>query len=105
MNKIFGDACDKYVEAVTLYYKSGDGMLYTKKTGSNYSDPIPAAELKNLFSKGMVLVDDGTKLIRPTTYADHTASGGKVDYSYVSLTTYTGSAAADTKYYSAGYHA
>lgn len=105
MTKIFGDACDKYVEAVTLYYKSADGKLYTKKTGSTYSDAITAAELKNLFAKGLVLVDDGSKLIRPTTFTEHTASG-KVDYAYVTHTTVGSSnTAVATSYYSAGYGA
>lgn len=97
MNKIFEKAIELHVRAVTLYYKSTDGILYYDAAFTSGNE-VTKDELARLFLIGAVVVDDGTNLVRPTTYTAST------NYSYVTYTSVGESAkAVATSFYSKGY--
>lgn len=98
MNLLFGKANEKYLRAVTLYFKAADGILYYNKESTTYSNAVTKADLVDLFKKGLVVVDDGNGFVRPTTLTVST------DYATVTHTTVGASdIAVATSYHSAGY--
>lgn len=105
MANYFANSEEKYLKAHVLYFKSADGILYHEKNNTTYTNAVSVAELKNLFEKGILVVDTGSGLVRPTAYSEH-VTGTTVDYAIVTHTTVgTSSAAVATSYYSAGYTA
>lgn len=102
MDKIFEHANEQHIRAGVVYYKSTDGLLYfdSAKTAGK---EVTMDELINLFKKGILVVDDGTSLVRPTTLTVHETSS-VADYAYVTHTTVGASdKAVATSFYSKGY--
>ena len=69
MTRIFDDAKDKYVNAVVLFADNSSVLHFDEDAED---DGVSAADLKDLFEKGLVLVktDDGE--FRPTVLTDET---------------------------------
>lgn len=105
MPYFYADSEEKYVKGVVLFHKAADGILYKNLNSGTYSDAVSAAELGELFAKGLLVVNDGTNLVRPTSYTEN-KTGTVVNYSYVAYTTVgTSDKAVATAFYSAGYSA
>lgn len=95
MNEIFATYKEKFVKGAVLYYKEADGILYYEPA---FTTKVSKAKLVDLFKKGLVVIDDGTNLIRPTscTVGDNYAS---VAY----ITVGDANIAVLTSFYSEGY--
>lgn len=97
MTKIFGRTEEQYLNAVVLYYKSADGILYID---AEKTEAASKAAVINLFKKGILVVDDGTNFVRPSCLTVAT------NYAEVSYTTVGASdKAVKTSFYSDGYSA
>lgn len=96
---IFADSEEKFLKANVLYANATDSILYKVYNGETYKDAVSAEDLANLFNKGMLLIDDGTNLVRPTvlTVAE--------DYATVSYVTVASTTASVVVYGSDGYTA
>lgn len=95
MEKIYRNYDEKFVAGVVLYLKAADSILYKE---SAYTNKVSKTELINLFKKGLVIVNDGTDLVRPTSLTIST------NYAAVSHTTVGASdKAVKTSFYSDGY--
>lgn len=68
LNKVYSDSEEKYLEKVVLYGHT-DTYLYadTEHTDGN---TVGAEEVMNLCKKGLLLVDDGTKVYAPVSFAE-----------------------------------
>lgn len=102
MKKIFEHANEQHIRAGVVYFNSVDSILYydANKTAGN---KVTMADLVNMFKKGILVVDDGTGLVRPTTLTVH-KTGTVEDYAYVTHTTVGASdKAVATSFYSDGY--
>ena len=86
MKKLFAKANEKFVKAVVLYPDQSNVLCYD----SEATDKVPAAMLKNLFEKGLVLVHTDDVDYRPTAFV-----AGE-DYYEVKVVTFAGSPAAAT---------
>lgn len=80
MKKINAKANEKYLKAVVLYPNSSSVLCYD----SDATDKVPAAMVKNLFEKGLLLVHTSAGDYRPTIFKDETT------YYSVSLVHFTG---------------
>lgn len=70
MEKIFERVEDLHVRAVVAYGKAADKKLYLE---ADYKTLMSAADLEKAFKLGALLVNDGTNLLVPVSFA-----GGKV---------------------------
>lgn len=73
MEKIFIDANEKYLSAVVLYPDTNSILHYGAEPKTTDTDTVSAAELDNLFKKGLALInagDDG--MMRPYLLTDET---------------------------------
>lgn len=104
MTKRYANSEQKFLNAIVVYLKAADSIVYYDKVSTTYTNPVPADEMKELFEKGMLVVDTGTSLVRPTVLTEH-VTGTVVDYAYVTHTTVSSSTATATSYYSKGYSA
>lgn len=65
MTKIFARAWQKFVKSVVLYADRSNNLYYDRNIADDpatgayvaYSNPVPAKELKELYNKGLVIVD------------------------------------------------
>lgn len=97
MEKVFEHANDQHIRAGIVYFKSADSLLYYDSEFTT-GNTVSKAELVNLFKKGILVVDDGTSLVRPTVLTVST------NYAAVTHTTVGASdKAVATTFYSAGY--
>ena len=69
MKKIFDDAKDKYVNGVVMYPNASAVLHYDAEATK---EPVSAAELKELFEKGLVIVETDDGIFRPTMFSDET---------------------------------
>lgn len=103
MEKVYADSEEKFVTGIMLYHNSTDSILYYSYNASastQYSNPVPKAELIDMFKKGLVLISVSGGMVRPDTLSV------SENYSAVSVTTVGSSATAvTTSYYSEGYTA
>lgn len=103
MMKYYVTSEEKYLTGVEVHFNSTDGILYynyNSTASTPYTDPVTKAELINLFNKNLIMVNDGTNVIRPTGLKVST------NYSEVFHTTVGASdKAVKTSYYSKGYTA
>lgn len=74
MNKIYEDANDQHVVGTYVYVKNNKVYIDSKCTES-----ISAEDLKNLFYKGLILVDD-TKEYKPLSMV---TSGNSIGLTYL----------------------
>lgn len=94
MLKIFAKSEEKFLKAGIVHADS-TGILYHETAKTN---KVNAAEVAELFKKGLLVVDDGTNMYRPTmlTVGD--------TYTTVTVCMKSGSsAAANVNFYSDGY--
>lgn len=105
-NKLFGTANEKYLRAVTVYFNSTDSILYynyNSTAETQFTNAVSKNELVNMFNKGILVVDTGSALVRPTVLTIDTK------YAAVSHTTVTTAETVVTPvvttYYSDGYTA
>lgn len=97
MEKIFEKANDQHVRAGIVYFKAADSLLYYD---SDFTDTkkVSKSDLIDLFNKGILVVNDGTNVVRPTVLAIST------NYASVTHTTVGASdKAVATTFYSDGY--
>lgn len=59
MNRVYGDACDKYVATVVVYANSSNKLFYTETLTGASAVAVPATDCLNLFLKGVVAVKGG----------------------------------------------
>lgn len=64
MNKVYEDAKDLHVRNTYGYVKAGDSYIYEDAAGTK---KIKAPALKNLFVKGLLIVD-GAGIFKPTSF-------------------------------------
>lgn len=69
MNKLFIDAEEKYLAGVMLYGNGDDTVLTYDKEHKN---KVKAEDLKNLFLKGLVVIENEGKIYKPVTFEDKT---------------------------------
>lgn len=69
MNKLFIDAEEKYLAGVMLYGNGDDTVLTYDKEHEN---KVKAEDLKNLFLKGLVVIENEGKIYKPVTFEDKT---------------------------------
>lgn len=73
MSKIFIDANEKYLAAVVLYPDTNAILHYGADPKTTDTDTVAAADLENLFKKGLAVIDAGDNgLIRPYLLTDET---------------------------------
>lgn len=65
-NKIYEGYSDQYVRAVVLHGKAADHKLYADE---KYTVKVTADFIESAFKKGMLLVSDGTSMLRPVKFA------------------------------------
>lgn len=94
MEKISAKYDEKFVKGAVLYYKSADSILYYE---SAFTNKVSKADLVNLFKKGLVIVNDGTDLVRPVKLSVST------NYAAVSYVNVASSTASVVNFYSDGY--
>lgn len=56
---------DQHIRAVVLYGKAADHKLYAD---AKYTMNVDAADIEYAFKKGMLLINDGTNLLRPIKF-------------------------------------
>lgn len=66
MEKIFERVEDLHVRAVVVYGKTADKKLYLE---SDYKTQAAAADVEKAFKLGALLVNDGTNLLVPVSFA------------------------------------
>ena len=64
-NKIYEGYSDQHIRAVIAYGKAADHKLYAD---SAHTVTMPDNVIADAFKKGMLLVDDGTNLLRPVKF-------------------------------------
>lgn len=57
---------DQHVRAVVLHGKAADHKLYADE---KYTVKVAADFIESVFKKGMLLVSDGTSMLRPVKFA------------------------------------
>ena len=62
MTNIFARSNEQYLNGVVFYLKAADVILYKEST---YTNKVSKEELANAFRKGILIVDDGTNIVRP----------------------------------------
>lgn len=65
-NRHYESYGDQHVRAVVLYGKAADHKLYAD---AKYTMKVAAADIEDAFKKGMLLINDGTNLLRPIKFA------------------------------------
>ena len=66
---VFIDAEEKYLAGVVLYGNGDDTVLTYDST---HKKQVPAEELKNLFLKGLAIIENEGKIYKPVTFEDKT---------------------------------
>lgn len=95
MKEVFATYKEKFVKGAILYYKEADGILYYEP---EFTTKVSKNRLVDLFKKGLVVIDDGTSLVRPTSCTESD------DYASVAyITVGDANIAVLTSFYSEGY--
>ena len=71
MEKIYEALNDVHVRKVVVYGKTADKKLYYEST---YATQVTKSEMTELFEKGLLLIDDGTKKLVPVSMTDSTVT-------------------------------
>lgn len=74
--KLYNDVEDLQVRAITVFAKANDAYAYSD---SAKTVKISAADLDNLFQKGLLLINDGGVMCKPVSYSI-TSAVGTVSY-------------------------
>ena len=69
-NKIFATSEEKFVKSVLVYENSSTHVLYWDSAAT--TNKVSAADVKNLFDKGLLLVKNSEGVFRPFLFADAT---------------------------------
>lgn len=68
MNRIFGTSQEKFLKSVVLYPNGENVLCYD----AAFAKKVPAADLKNLYFKNLIVVDTTSGAHRPCTFQDKT---------------------------------
>lgn len=71
MDKVYEDAKDVHVSGIHVYVKTSDVYAYAD---SDYKTKIDAADLKDLFLKG-VYINDGGTIYKPVMFKMNSGAG------------------------------
>lgn len=82
MEKIYEDAVDLNVRAYVVYGKTADKKLYLEK---DCKTQAAKAEVEDAFKKGMLLIMDGSNILKPISMAGTTVKTVTEASSTVSL--------------------
>lgn len=85
MDRIYEHADDLHVRATYIYAKASDAYAYAD---SGKTVKIPASDLKNLFHKGVIIVD-GTVEYAPVSCEVSSTDVGTITYVKTDATTAT----------------
>lgn len=86
MNPIYEDAVDLNVRSYVVYGRTGDKKLYIE---SDFKTQATKAEVEDAFKKGMLLVMDGSTILKPVVMTGTTVKTVTEAASTVSLVSWT----------------